>query len=298
MIYVANYGSNTVSVINGTTNTKVHDISVGRYPSAIAAIFPTNILNRIYVANSRSNTVSVINGTTNTKERDISVGPFPSHIAYGTDMIYVANEGYLDLERGQGTVSVIDPSSDKVVAGVIFNVNPANSGQIRCNNEVYPTSTYLYMDAGTNCIAQPNKDFEFNTWVESPLTNHNSSIPLDSSGNLTVNRYGAFVNFKPLPPPIPPEYWSLIITVILTSIIGWSIPSIFGWAKARTQLKHLEECINQIGKLDKNAIEDKMKVYYVHGKISEEHRQFLKDRISEYYDSVTGPSGPSTKRDD
>jgi hypothetical protein len=34
--------------------------------------------------------------------------------------------------------------------------------------------------------------------------------------------------------------------------------------------------------LDKNAIEDKIKEYYVHGKISEDHRQ---DRISEYYES-------------
>ncbi len=39
-----------------------------------------------------------------------------------------------------------------------------------------------------------------------------------------------------------------------------------------------------IGKLDKNRIEDKIKGYYVHGKISEDHRQFLKDNISEYYE--------------
>jgi hypothetical protein len=49
-----------------------------------------------------------------------------------------------------------------------------------------------------------------------------------------------------------------MITVIVTTIIGWSMPSIIGWVKARTQLKHLEECINQISKLDKNAIENKI----------------------------------------
>jgi hypothetical protein len=141
------------------------------------------------------------------------------------------------------------------------------------------------VDAGTNCIAQPNKNFEFNTWVESPLTNRNSSIPLDSSGNLTVNRYGVFtVNFKPLPPPIPPEYLYLIISVIISSLIGWSIPSIFGWFKAKTQRKHLKECITQIGKLDKNAMEEKIIGYYLEGKLSEDHRQLLKDKISEYYD--------------
>jgi hypothetical protein len=42
--------------------------------------------------------------------------------------------------------------------------------------------------------------------------------------------------------------------------------------------------VNQIGKLDKNAIEEKIKGYYVHGKISNVHRQFLEDKISEYYE--------------
>ena len=120
--------------------------------------------------------------------------------------------------------------------------------------------------------------------------NQNSTIPLsDTSGNLIINRYGTFTaNFKPVLPTIPTEYWTLIITLILTTIIGWSIPSIFGWVKSRTQGKHLEECLNQIGKLDKNAIEDKIKVFYIQGKLSEGHLQFLKDKISEYYGSVKG----------
>jgi hypothetical protein len=53
--------------------------------------------------------------------------------------------------------------------------------------------------------------------------------------------------------------------------------------KARIQRKYVKECINQIGKLDKNAMEDKIIGYYVDGKLSEDHRQLLKDKISEYY---------------
>jgi hypothetical protein len=244
--------------------------------------------------------VSIINGDTYTKVRDIKVGPKPFRLARSpTNMIYVLNQGY-DIPGTTGTVSVLNGATDNVTAGVIFNVNPANSGRIICNNTFYPPNTYFYIDNGTNCITQPTKGFEFNNWAESPLTNRNSSIPLESnsSGNLTINQYGTYtVNFKPLPPPIPPEYWTLIITLILTSVIGWSIPSIFGWVKAKAQRKHLEECIDQIGKLDKNTIEDKIKEYYVHGKISEEHRQFLKDRISEYYEEEKGSEGngaPST----
>jgi hypothetical protein len=54
------------------------------------------------------------------------------------------------------------------------------------------------------------------------------------------------------------------------------------------QRKHLKECINQIGKLDKDEIEKKIISYYVDGKLSEDHRQLLKDKISEYYGSVNG----------
>lgn len=234
-IYVTNAVSNSVSVIDGYNDSKIKDIPVGRSPDGIATDISSN---EIYVTNHLSNTVSVINGSTDTKVHDIHVGNKPWRIAIDDkngNLIYVLGSG------GVGTIAVIDGSSDKVAAGIIFNVKPADSGKVVCNNAAYPINTYVYADAGTNCMAQPNKDFEFNTWVESPLTNRNSSIPIDSSGNLTVNRYGVFtVNFKPLPPTIPPEYLYLIISVIVSSVIGWSIPNIFGWFKARKQHKHLK----------------------------------------------------------
>src|SRR6266496_5449176 len=98
-----------------------------------------------------------------------------------TGMIYVVNEF-------SHTVSVIDGFSKKVAAGITLNTHPANSGTIMCDKKEYPTNIYLYIDVGTNCKAQPNKDFEFSGWVEN--LNRNSTIPLGaSSGNLTVNRY-------------------------------------------------------------------------------------------------------------
>ena len=56
-IYVANYGSNNVSVINPATNTVVTTIAVGNIPSGVA-YSPSN--DRIYVANSGSNNVSIL----------------------------------------------------------------------------------------------------------------------------------------------------------------------------------------------------------------------------------------------
>jgi len=54
---VANYGSNTVSVINTSTNQVTSTINVGTAPDAVA-VNPAGTI--AYVANISSNTVSVI----------------------------------------------------------------------------------------------------------------------------------------------------------------------------------------------------------------------------------------------
>jgi len=83
-----------------------------------------------------------------------------------------------------------------------------------------------------------------------------------------------------------------LFTVVATTFIGsWLAPTVIGWRKARTQRKYVKECINQIGKLDKEAMEDKIIGYYIDGKISVNHRQILKDKISEYFDSVKRSEG-------
>ena len=89
-MYVANSGSSTVSVIDGTTNTVVATIPVGSAPQGIA-FNPDNGF--LYVANQGSNTVSVIDGTTNTVTATIPVGSLPQSIAFNPDngFMYVAN---------------------------------------------------------------------------------------------------------------------------------------------------------------------------------------------------------------
>jgi YVTN family beta-propeller protein len=67
-IYVANTGSNTLSVIDTQNNTKIgKDIPVGRGPWSVVLLYLSKLDSRLYVANSLDNTVSVINGTDNTK---------------------------------------------------------------------------------------------------------------------------------------------------------------------------------------------------------------------------------------
>src|SRR5919198_6261119 len=62
MIYVTNREAGTVSVINGSTNNVMKNVTVGGGPRDIA-VNPTT--NMAYVANGDSGTVSIINGSTN-----------------------------------------------------------------------------------------------------------------------------------------------------------------------------------------------------------------------------------------
>jgi hypothetical protein len=71
-----------------------------------------------------------------------------------------------------------------------------------------------------------------------------------------------------------------LYAIIVGSLVRRSIHSITGWVKAKTQRKCLKE--RQIGMLDRNATEEMITGYYIDGKISESHRQLLKNKISEY----------------
>ena len=78
MVYVTNNGNDTVSVVDGSTNTVFSNVTVGAYPSGLAVNPETNT---IYVARFPSSAVSVINGSTNAVTATVSVGKFPSGVA-------------------------------------------------------------------------------------------------------------------------------------------------------------------------------------------------------------------------
>ena len=114
-LFRPNPGSNTVNVIDLTTNT-VEDIPIaGAGPFSLALNTDTN---RAYTANSAAHTVSVIDILTNTVIDTIPVGFAPRTIEFNpnTNLIYVGNSG-------SQTVSVIDgapgsPTENTVIATV------------------------------------------------------------------------------------------------------------------------------------------------------------------------------------
>src|SRR5713226_5548839 len=76
-IYVANYGSSNVTVIDAANNNATTQVTVGTNPGAVAI---NSVTNKIYVANGLSNNVTVIDGSTNITTT-VSVGNSPSSVA-------------------------------------------------------------------------------------------------------------------------------------------------------------------------------------------------------------------------
>ncbi|MFZ0223739.1 MAG: hypothetical protein WAM42_18810, partial [Candidatus Nitrosopolaris sp.] len=306
-----------------TFTKEAHNIPVGQYPSAIAV---NPITNKIYVVNSNSDTVSVIDGNTNKEETEIHVGKTPEAIAVNPNenTIYVANSGL------GGSVTVIDGHTNKMSAGVRFNINPTDSGQIICNKNIEaPTNQFLYVGLETQCTALPNKGFEFANWVENSGHNSTKMInvstvsdsplnsfldifglkPNDPAATLYVTQFGIFTaHFKALPLPIPPTYWIPLYGVIVSSIVGWSIPTIIGAIRSKKQARSLGRYQNEIdslyddSKLDKNIIKElddlstKIKYSHIKGKISNQQYEDLKDETSIVYEEILGHKIDSLKK--
>jgi hypothetical protein len=175
---------------------------------------------------------------------------------------------------------------------------------------IAPIAQQFYIWPGTECTAKPYQGFEFVSWQQK--LGHNSTqlislVPpasivdyiLDfgpyfglhlnhdkAETKLNITKFGNFTaNFRELPPPIPPEYVATLIGVVATAFVGtWLTPALIGRRKIKMQLKYFKECISQIGKLDKNTLEDKIIGYYADGKLSDVHHQLLNDKVSEYYE--------------
>ena len=106
-VYVVNYGSSDVTVIDGGSHRPIATVKVGLWPQQIAINTKTNM---IYVVNTHANTVSVIDGRTNTVAATVPAdkGPWAVAVDEVSNMIFVAN-------RLSDKVTVIDGSTNRAV---------------------------------------------------------------------------------------------------------------------------------------------------------------------------------------
>ncbi|QJC50802.1 DUF11 domain-containing protein [Paenibacillus albicereus] len=129
-VYVANSGSDTVSVIDQTTNTVVATIPGFSTPQQLDA---TPDGTRVYVANLANATVSVIDTAANAIVGTIAVGGGPNGIVVDR----TGTRGYV-TNSTDGTVSVLDLTNDTVIATVGVGINPVGV-------DVTPNNQFVYV---------------------------------------------------------------------------------------------------------------------------------------------------------
>jgi len=131
-VYVANKGSNTISLIQAPYTAITGGYAVGSSPVALA----TNLANKkVYVVNQGSNTVSVIDETCfpiYCGITTISVGNSPDAVTVNnaTGTAYVANSA-------DNTVSIIDGVYDTVIATVPTGAQPTALAADPIEGEIY-----------------------------------------------------------------------------------------------------------------------------------------------------------------
>jgi YVTN family beta-propeller protein len=128
-IYAADVYSNTISVIDGRTNTLVMNVPAGGSITDGLAYDSRN--GYMYVVNAGSG-VAVLDPTTNKVIRTISVGSNPLEAVFdpANGDIYVANEG-------SGSVSIIDGSTNQVINTIQGVADPVQLAYDSANGNIY-----------------------------------------------------------------------------------------------------------------------------------------------------------------
>jgi len=128
-VYVSNQGDDTVSVIDGATNTVLRTVKVGHYPNGVAVNPRTNT---IYVANLTGGSLSIVDGiklTTST----LRLGSYPAKVAVNP----VTNRVYVTLEDENGFLEVINGKKRKVVASIALPPYPIGVAVDTDLNQIY-----------------------------------------------------------------------------------------------------------------------------------------------------------------
>jgi YVTN family beta-propeller protein len=137
-MYIANSGSNDVTLIPGVGVVATTAIPVGSQPVSVAGVSggTGTGANKIYVANHGSNDVTVFSSIDNSFVKTIPVGSQPiwALMSSDTGAVYVVNQG-------DGTVSVIDTGIDKVITTIPVGASPNFAFFDQRLKRIYVTST-------------------------------------------------------------------------------------------------------------------------------------------------------------
>jgi len=169
VVYVSNTGTNTVSVIDGASNTVTATIITGNAPGPIAVYVPANL---IFVYNTKDKTMSIIDGYTNTVNKTEAV-PFGV-----TAMTLLGQSKYLYVsDASTELVHVVDVTTLRKIADISV---PAPSA-IAAN----AVGKLVYVTSAGAAIIVINTTTNTATGAFFPPANNNfSSISADATDNL------------------------------------------------------------------------------------------------------------------
>jgi YVTN family beta-propeller protein len=161
VIYVANYGDNTVSVINGVSYGVTKFITGVAGANGVAYDSDHRL---VYVTNQSVDTLTVISATTNAIVKAISVGDQPHGVAYNptSDKIYVAN-------YGDNSVTIINANTLATTATITKTAGLNQPAHIAVN----PDTNKVYVSNYGNGKV---------TVIHGTTNNVVATVPLDSSG--------------------------------------------------------------------------------------------------------------------
>ena len=191
LVYVANSGSDTLSIIDATSNSVIAGVRTGSNPRGIAV---DGMRDLTYVTNLGSSSVSVIDGASNTVVADVSVCGAPEGVVFDStsNRVFVADSACdqvtvidsntatvlssiksggsrpvaLALNRKTGrlyvanlisdSVGVIDTATETLVAVVRVGTNPAAVAVDEQTDEIYVANihdgTVSVIDGDTNVV--------------------------------------------------------------------------------------------------------------------------------------------------
>ncbi|WP_185827338.1 S-layer family protein [Edaphobacter aggregans] len=160
LIYVTNYSSNNVSVIDGSNKASIPDATIltaGVNPYAVAV---NSVTNFVYVGNQGDNTITVIDGSRNSPQYNYTLsqsGSSPAAVAVNpiTNKIYLANGQSRNVVVIQGATTTTPPN---VIALLTAGTDPAALAVNPITNLIYVTNggdtTATVVDGSYNTSTQ------------------------------------------------------------------------------------------------------------------------------------------------
>ncbi|MCI4326304.1 MAG: hypothetical protein L3K16_01515 [Thermoplasmata archaeon] len=157
-VWVTNFGSSNVTVINGTTQAVVANIPVPSEPLGIA-VNPGQA--RVFVASNGTNQTSVIDATSHAVLANVSVGDGPIGVAYdgASNRVFVS-------DRTSNQVSVLNGSSGNPLGNV--SVGSAPDG--------------LAVDNATDTVYVANEGSDNVSVIAAASATLNATVPIATTG--------------------------------------------------------------------------------------------------------------------